>query len=111
MNRSELKKFFDGIDEDDAWDIFCYAKAKFGWAGAIVTREDAELYWSEAVRLMSDDDDETSTPVEPVMSDETWDDLRCSRAWHNIDDCVRGICERELNYAVWGVYDKKAKVK
>lgn len=112
MNRSELKKFFAEIDEDDAWEIFCYAKAKFGWAGAMVTREDAELDWSELVKCMSyDDDDETSTPVDPVLSDEMWEDLRYSLAWRNIDDQLRGNCLNESNSAVCSFYEKKARGK
>lgn len=66
----------DNITEAEALQIFHNLTKKFGWAGTIFTRGDAEQAWN--TERFDGPYDESA--VEP-MPEDVWDAFLCSWAW------------------------------
>lgn len=72
-----IKECMTDLQESEALTVFYDLRRKFGWAGTIFTRGDAEGEWSN---LFPDDSD---------MPDSVWEAIHSTWAWK------KGLCETD----------------
>ncbi len=48
MKSSErFKALVEGLTEDEAWDVLCLLRSRFGWFAEVFDYEDAQAWWNE----------------------------------------------------------------
>jgi hypothetical protein len=67
----------DALTEDEAMTLFHTLKARFGWAGTVFTRADAELEWQSTDEALNDE----SSDAWPDMPDDVWNAIQDTWQW------------------------------
>lgn len=92
----------ENINEEEGLTLLHHLVTKFGWAGTMFTRGDAEQEYIDQMEVL----DSTPLPVPDSMPDEVWDavcstwewrrgmeDTLCERGWGLVTDAVSNVID------------------